>query len=185
MRVISGEFRGRQLKSIAGTNTRPTSDKIKESIFHILGPYFGGGTCLDLFAGSGSLGIEAISRGMDSVVFVEKSSPAIRVINQNVDLVKMNAVSKIYKNDANRALQILSKKDNQFDLIFLDPPYEKVDYDKLIDQIIAGNILSSLGRIYIEHSPEKEFTFNKQQLEKVYEKKYNATTSITILQNRV
>ncbi len=184
MRVIAGEYKGRQLKSLAGSNTRPTSDKIKESIFHILGPFFEGGACLDLFAGSGSLGIEAISRGMDSVVFVEKSSAAIRVIHNNVDLLKMRTFSEIYKIDASRALHILSKKKLQFDLIFLDPPYEKGDYEKIIHRIVEGNILSSLGRIYIEHSPEKELIFNDEKLDTVYEKKYNATTSITILQNK-
>src|SRR5690625_4127464 len=99
MRVIAGEFKSRHLKAVPGSNTRPTSDKIKESIFHMLGPFFEGGLCLDLFAGSGSLGIEALSRGMDKVIFVEKSSSAIRIIHKNVEMLKIESQCEIYRND--------------------------------------------------------------------------------------
>src|SRR5699024_1467660 len=104
MRVIAGAYKGRALKSVPGTNERPPSDKIKESAFHLLGPFVEGGNCLDLFAGSGALGIEAMSRGMEKVVFVERSASAIRVIRKNVAKLEMEEKCEIYRNDAFRAL---------------------------------------------------------------------------------
>src|SRR5690625_2707594 len=83
MRVIAGSLKGRKFKAVPGKQTRPTADKVKESIFQIIGPFFDGGTCLDLFAGSGSLGIEAMSRGMEQVVFIDKQPKAIHIINEN------------------------------------------------------------------------------------------------------
>ena len=88
MRVISGDYRGRRLKSLSGDNTRPTSDKVKESIFNMIGPYFNGGEVLDLFAGSGGLAIEAVSRGMDHAVCVDRNYQAINVIKDTFRLQK-------------------------------------------------------------------------------------------------
>ncbi len=184
MRVIAGEFKGRHLKAVPGSNTRPTSDKVKESIFHMLGPFFEGGLCLDLFAGSGSLGIEAVSRGMDKVIFIEKSSVAIRMIHKNVEMLKIESQCEIYRNDAFRALQILSKKNLQFDLIILDPPYDKGLYQKVIDYIAEKDLLQSKGKLYIEHRPEQKISYNIERFERLTEKKYNETISITILQKK-
>jgi len=184
MRVIAGEFKGRHLKAVSGSNTRPTSDKIKESVFHMLGPFFKGGLCLDLFAGSGSLGIEAISRGMDKGIFVDKSSSAIRVIHKNVEMLKIKSQCEIYRNDAYRALQIMSKKNLRFDLIILDPPYDRGHYQKVIDYIVEKELLLPTGQLYIEHRPEKKITFNATQVERKLEKKYNETTSITIFEKK-
>src|SRR5690625_5258619 len=110
MRVIAGQFKGRRLKTVPGKNTRPTSDKIKEAVFHMMGPFFQGGQCLDLFAGSGSLGIEAYSRGMDSVTFIDHSNQAIKCIRTNVKELQMEDNSQIYRNDAFRAIHTLGKK---------------------------------------------------------------------------
>src|SRR5690625_944768 len=84
MRIISGTNRGLKLKAVPGKNTRPTSDKVKESLFNMIGPYFSGGTCLDLFAGSGSLGLEAISRGIEHATFIDKNGLAIKTIHDNI-----------------------------------------------------------------------------------------------------
>src|SRR5690625_6269218 len=84
MRVIAGEFKGRKLKAVPGMNTRPTSDKVKEAVFHMMGPFFRGGTCLDLFAGSGSLGIDALSRGIDHVIFFDKLFKSNKCIYLNI-----------------------------------------------------------------------------------------------------
>lgn len=184
MRVIAGELKGRHLKAVPGSTTRPTSDKVKESIFHMLGPFFEGGLCLDLFAGSGALGIEAVSRGMDKVIFIEKSSAAIRIIHKNVEMLKIESRCEIYRNDAYRALQILTKKNLQFDLIILDPPYDKGYYKKVIDYIESRDLLQSNGKLYIEHRPEQEIFFDNEKFERLSNKKYNETISITILQKR-
>src|SRR5690625_6853652 len=106
MRVIAGQFKGRRLKTVPGKNTRPTSDKIKEAVFQMIGPFFQGGTCLDLFAGSGSLGIEAISRGMESVVFVDKLGKAIHTIDENIKDLKLEKRTKVTRMKALRALRV-------------------------------------------------------------------------------
>src|SRR5699024_8593559 len=134
-RIIAGEFKSRIIKAVPGKRTRPTSDKIKEAIFHKLGPYFSGGFCLDLFAGSGSLGIEAISRRMDYTTFVEKNNEAAKVIQHNVQQLNIGEQSEILKMDAFKALSLLNRQHKQFDLLLLDPPYEIVSYEKLLKEI--------------------------------------------------
>ena len=133
MRVIAGEFKGRRLKAMPGVNTRPTSDKIKESIFQMIGPFFDGGSCLDLYAGSGSLGIEAVSRGMDTAVLVDKHPAAVKTIKENIELTKKPDQFEVMRKSASTALVALEQANTQFDLVLLDPPYEK--------QNIKGDIL--------------------------------------------
>lgn len=122
MRVISGEFGGRPLKSLPGDTTRPTTDKVKESIFNIIGPYFDGGTCIDLYAGSGGLAIEAISRGMTKAYLFENNRKAQIVIEQNIAMTKQETAFTLIKGDSK---YLLSKINEPADLIFLDPPYAK------------------------------------------------------------
>ncbi len=121
MRVVSGSAKGRPLKAVPGTGTRPTTDKVKEALFSMIGPYFEGGTALDLFAGSGGLGIEALSRGMDKAVFVDLEPKSIEVIRMNLTATKLENQAAIYRNDAGRALKALAKRSTTFDLVFLDP----------------------------------------------------------------
>jgi len=182
MRVIAGEFKGRKLKAVPGMNTRPTSDKVKEAVFHMMGPFFRGGTCLDLFAGSGSLGIEALSRGIDHVTFVDKSSQAIKCIYQNLEFIR-NTDSNIFRNDAFRAIKIMAKKEMKFNLILLDPPYDKINVNLLLSELCKHELLSIEGMIYVEHRA------NIQILEDDcfvvwQQKQFNPTTTISILKNK-
>lgn len=142
MRVVSGEYRGRRLKSLDGNNTRPTSDKVKESIFNMVGPYFDGGKALDLFAGSGGLAIEAVSRGMNYAVCVDKSYPAMKVIQENIKLTKEPEKFQTLKMDANQALQKLAQEEQVFDLVLLDPPYAKQQIIAQIEKMIEYQLLS-------------------------------------------
>ena len=103
MRVISGSQKGRILKAVPGKTTRPTTDKVKEAIFNMIGPYFNGGYGLDLFAGSGGLGIEGLSRGLDKVIFIDFDYKAIRTIKENVNICRFESMAEIYKNDWKRA----------------------------------------------------------------------------------
>ena len=107
MRIITGEYGGRKLKAVPGNNTRPTTDKVKESIFNIIGPYFDGGVCLDLFAGSGGLAIEAVSRGMEKAVLIDQDPLAIKTIKENISVTKEADKFDVYRNDANRAITLL------------------------------------------------------------------------------
>lgn len=182
MRIIAGKLKGRHLKAVSGMKTRPTGDKLKEAIFHKIGPFFEGGSCLDLFAGSGSLGIEAISRGMDKVIFVDKAPEAIRVIHKNIQTLHIQPQCEVHRSDAFKSLQKMGDKNIRFDLILLDPPYDKVDYGKLMDEINENDIAHKNCIIYLEHRPDENIHFNKENFKIVNEKKYNTTTSTTILQ---
>lgn len=148
MRVISGIHKSMPLESIEGRNTRPTMDKVKEGIFNSLHDVSGLG--LDLFAGSGALGIEALSRGMDKVIFVDQNFKAVKVIKRNLDHLNIASQAEVYKNNAERALKALAKREIQFDVIFLDPPYEKGLIDDALEQIAKFNLLKENGIIVCE-----------------------------------
>ncbi len=157
MRVVSGEFKGRPLKSVPGNTTRPTTDKVKESIFNMIGPYFSGGTVLDLFAGSGGLGIEAISRGMNKAIFVDREYKAIQTVRLNLEACKVSEDHyEVYKNDSERALKALVKRELVFDLIMLDPPYKKQKLIDLLTFIEKYNLLTESGYIVCEHGSDIE-----------------------------
>ena len=127
MKIVSGIYGGRPLKTLEGKTTRPTSDKVRGAIFNMIGPYFEGGRVLDLYAGSGGLAIEAVSRGMSSAVLVERDRKAQTIVAENIQMTKDVGKFQLLKMDAERALEQVSE---EFDLIFLDPPYAK-------EQIVA------------------------------------------------
>ncbi|WP_100330808.1 16S rRNA (guanine(966)-N(2))-methyltransferase RsmD [Bacillus xiapuensis] len=152
MRVISGTHKGVSLKAVPGQNTRPTTDKVKESIFNMIGPYFSGGIGLDLFAGSGGLGIEALSRGFEKVLFVDREMKAVQTIKGNLASCGFTDRSEVYRNDAERALKAVSKRELAFHGIFLDPPYKKQQLEKLMHYIEEKRLLDNQGFIVCEHS---------------------------------
>ena len=135
LRVVAGEFGGRPLKTLEGKTTRPTTDKVKGAIFNMIGPFFDGGRVLDLFSGSGSLAIEAISRGMSSAVLVEKDRRA----QENIKMTKSEKQFQLLKMDAARALTQLT---GQFDLVLLDPPYAKEQIVANITQLEEQGLLA-------------------------------------------
>lgn len=150
MRVIAGEYRGRRLKSLEGKQTRPTTDKVKEAVFSMIGPYFDGGTCLDLYSGSGGLAIEALSRGMKEAYCIDHHYQAIKVIKENMELVGCADRAVILKQDANQALQQFAAQHQSFDLIFLDPPYAKQEIEQQLTFIMENHLLSDMGIIMCE-----------------------------------
>ena len=125
MRFIAGTHRVRTLKAPPGDATRPTSDRVREALFSILAAYTPGARVLDLFAGSGALGLEALSRGADSVTFVDDAQPAIKAIHANVQA--LSATATVKRNDALRFLTSASNSGAQYDLVFLDPPYRHAE----------------------------------------------------------
>lgn len=154
MRVVSGNRKGKSLKAVPGNSTRPTTDKVKEAIFNMIGPYFEGGTGLDLFAGSGGLGIEALSRGLEKVIFVDRDKMAIQTIYDNIEACGFQDQSEIYRNDAERAIKAVLKREIVFDLVFLDPPYKKQQIVRLIEMLDGANLLEDSGKIVCEHSSD-------------------------------
>ncbi len=152
--MISGKYKGHPLKAVPGKQTRPTTDKVKEAIFQIIGPYFNGGIALDLFAGSGGLGIEAISRGASKAIFVDQQPLAIKTVNANIKQLQIDEVTEVYRADAFRALKAASKRDLVFDWIFLDPPYKKISFDDLFQQLIELKLVHTGSIIVCEHAPD-------------------------------
>ena len=147
MRVVAGKYGGRPLKTLAGKTTRPTTDKVKGAIFHMIGPYFDGGRVLDLYAGSGSLAIEAISRGMASAVLVEKDRRAQAIINQNLKMTREEERFELLKMEANQSLERIT---GHFDLVLLDPPYAKEQIVTDIEKMAERELLSNDALIVCE-----------------------------------
>ncbi|AWN61268.1 16S rRNA (guanine(966)-N(2))-methyltransferase RsmD [Streptococcus sobrinus] len=139
MRIIAGNFGGRPLKTLEGKTTRPTSDKVRGAIYSMIGPFFAGGRVLDLYAGSGGLSIEAISRGMDQAVLVERDRRAQAVIEANIAMTKAQDQFRSIKRDAKQVLPTLT---GQFDLVLLDPPYAKEEIVKTIGKLQEHDLLS-------------------------------------------
>ncbi|MET3698107.1 16S rRNA (guanine(966)-N(2))-methyltransferase RsmD [Bacillus oleivorans] len=159
MRVIAGTYKGHSLKAVPGMNTRPTTDKVKESVFHRIGPFFNGGLGLDLFAGSGGLGIEALSRGLDRCIFVDHNGKAIQIIKENISALRISEEQvEIYKADAKRALKACAKRELKFDLIMLDPPYKLKNHMELVEQIEKLGLLKESGQILCEHDAKDVLT---------------------------
>src|SRR5258708_14877691 len=131
MRIIAGKFRSRQLKSLKGLSLRPTSDMLRETLFNILGPRVPGSRFLDVFAGTGAVGIEAISRGAISAVFVENHPAAVRLIRENLASLEIKAEARVISSSVNPALEKFQKQPAAaFDFILLDPPYANAkDYE--------------------------------------------------------
>ncbi|WP_141431302.1 16S rRNA (guanine(966)-N(2))-methyltransferase RsmD [Bacillus sp. 03113] len=172
MRVVSGTYKGLSLKGVPGTSTRPTTDKVKEAIFNMIGPFFDGGIGLDLFAGSGGLGIEALSRGVSKVIFVDRDMKAIQTIRENIKVCNLEDQVEIYRNDADRAIKAIIKRKLVFDYIFLDPPYKKQQLQKLLNTINDEKLLQLEGVIVCEHSSDVELPEKVGKLTRIKQEKY-------------
>jgi 16S rRNA (guanine(966)-N(2))-methyltransferase RsmD len=164
MRVISGSARGTKLVSIGSADIRPTLDRVKESFFNQIGPGLEGIAFLDLFAGSGSIGIEALSRGADLVVFVEPEAKAQRIIMQNLEKCRMtNDNRTLLKTPALTGLKTLKDRGIDFDLIYVDPPFAEDLYEPTLLGLSSSGILRPDVVVVVEH-------FHKTVLRKNYDK---------------
>lgn len=152
MRIISGTSKGRKLVTPRSQFLRPTSDRVKESIFNILQDEIVGKVVLDLFAGTGNLGIEALSRGAKKTIFVEKGRQALRLIQRNLTQFGLEERSEILPKDANRAIGILKQKGESFDLILMDPPYLKGLIQKTLMKLNSHQIYHKDSILVIEHN---------------------------------
>jgi 16S rRNA (guanine966-N2)-methyltransferase len=151
MRIISGTSKGRKLVTPKSQFLRPTSDRVKESIFNILREEMEGKVVLDLFAGTGNLGIEALSRGAKKAIFVEKGRQALRLIQRNLNQFGLEERSKIIPKDAIRAIGILKQRGESFDLILMDPPYEKGLIQRTLMKLNSYPIYHKDSILVIEH----------------------------------
>jgi 16S rRNA (guanine966-N2)-methyltransferase len=151
MRIIRGISKGRKLVTPRGKALRPTSDRVKESIFNILGEGVEGKVILDLFAGTGNLGIEALSRGAKRASFVEKGRQALRIMQRNLLQCGVEGRSEIIPKDVNRAIGILRERGESFDMILMDPPYEKGLIQKTLTKLSSHRIYHEDSILVIEH----------------------------------
>lgn len=175
MRVIAGSVKGRSLKAPKGMQTRPTTDRVKEAIFSIIHPYIIDSVILDLFSGTGNLGIEALSRGAQKVYFVDNNKASIHIIKENIENTSFQQKSVILFSDAHRVIKKCSIENIQFDIIFMDPPYLKDMIIPMLNAIIEGDLLRRDGIIVIEHDHKDSLPDQVQNLFKMKEKKYGNT----------
>lgn len=175
MRVIGGQLRSRKLKTLKGQNTRPTSDKIKGAIFSSLAFDVKQDKVLDLFSGSGSIGIEALSRGFNIAYLNDKDRRAFKIIKENIKDLNLKDKAKVYNLDYKSLINKLADK-LVFDLIFIDPPYNKVDANSIFKKISDANILAKEGIIVFESDNKLELAKEIENFIKYKEKNYKATT---------
>lgn len=179
MRVIAGDRKGLHLKSLKGNDTRPTTDKVKESLFNRIGPYFDGGVVVELFGGSGALSLEALSRGAERAFIFEKSSKACAVIRANAELCRYTDVIHIERTDARHAVKVMKKQKLTIDLLFIDPPYAENKYYELAEVLAVEGILSERAIIICEHDKRTELPLAYGQYEQVNRTVYgNSAISI-------
>ena len=158
MRVIAGSAKRLQLKTPDGPDTRPTTDRIKETLFNMLAPHLYGCTFLDLFAGSGGIGIEALSRGAAEAVFVEKSPRAMACIKENLNFTKLSPKAVTMQTDVLTALRRL-EGEKKFDYIFMDPPYNQSIEEKVLLYLDGSALLSEDGMIIVEAAKDTQFAY--------------------------
>jgi len=182
--VISGTAGKRRLKSPRGLDVRPTSDRVKEALFNILGEHVADSCFLDLFAGTGNVGIEALSRGAHSVVFVENNHQNIRYIKKNLEITSLGARARLIRLDTEKALIMLGKEGRRFNLIFLDPPYLQNFEASALAQIDYQELLRPDGIIVIESSKKDRLPGNPGRLEMFRQKRYGDTMLTFYRQNK-
>ena len=158
MRIISGTNKGKKLYAPEGARVRPTGDKIKEAIFNIIGPIDEESIILELFAGSGSMGIEFLARGAKHCTFIDVSRKSLNYVKKNLELCSFIGKAKIILSDYEKAIISLSKNDEKFDYIFADPPYDMKNIDSLPSLIIENKLLKPDSLFILEHSRKLNFS---------------------------
>jgi 16S rRNA (guanine(966)-N(2))-methyltransferase RsmD len=151
MRVISGLYKGRKLRGPRGLDLRPTGDRLKETVFNILGPGLQASVFLDAFSGTGSIGIEALSRGAREVVFIENGREGISLIRQNLEICGIAAGFRLLAQDIFTALRSLGRERFSADTVYLDPPYNWQPYQDLIETLVAVSVIGPSSRVVLEH----------------------------------
>jgi 16S rRNA (guanine(966)-N(2))-methyltransferase RsmD len=156
MRVVSGQSKGRRLLALRGQTVRPTQAKVKEALFNILASLVAGARVLDLFAGTGGIGIEALSRGAESVDFVERHPPSRKVLEENLKRCGYQSRARIHRLDAFRYLRQAARGVVPFDIVFVDPPYHTGILKKVLPLLSQDVIITHAGIMIIEHFHKTE-----------------------------
>ncbi len=159
IRITSGHLRGRKLKTLSSVKTRPTTERLRQAWMNALMPYLQSAAVLDLFAGTGALGIEALSRGASAAVFVEVDPKAMDLIQENIESLGQLGCSEIVRGDALQVLRRFEREKRQFDLLFLDPPYDRGFEEKILQSPEISKVLSPIGLVCVESRYRKEGAF--------------------------
>ena len=185
MRVIAGKARSIPLKCLEGIHTRPTTDRIKETLFNMISAEIPGCCFLDLFSGSGEIGIEALSRGASEAVFVEKNRAAVNVIRENLSKTGLEADARVIQADCKQAIAILEKEELRFDVIFMDPPYDRQLERDIFECLKKSHAADENTLIITEASLKTPFSYLEEmgyQLIKIKKYKTNMHVFVRKLQ---
>lgn len=180
LRIIGGDLKGRKLRSVRGTKIRPTANRTREAIFNILAFQIRGSQVLDLFAGTGAYGIEALSRQADSVVFIEIDHDALLVLQSNIDTLSLERQAKIIGWDLTKNLNCLKSLKSGFNLVFMDPPYNQNMIARALRNLHNSRSLQAGALVIVEHSPQEPVTADRMPYEIADQRKYGKTL-VTIL----
>jgi 16S rRNA (guanine966-N2)-methyltransferase len=178
MRVIAGLYKGRRLKTLEGINVRPTSDRLRETLFNILAPRIEGARFADVCAGTGAVGIEALSRGAAHVTFIEASRKAAALIDDNLRHCGITEDFKLITRDVLQTMRYFAQEARQFDIFYFDPPYDSDLYSPVMWQIARQNLLAEDGLVIVEHRRQAPLLPNYDQL-RPYRQLTQSDTSLT------
>jgi 16S rRNA (guanine966-N2)-methyltransferase len=174
LRIISGKLKGKKLYSVKGLDLRPTSDRVKEAIFDILQDCFRGQNVLDLFAGTGALGIETLSRGARKAIFIEESRQSLNALRRNIEECWLKEQAEVLPREVQAGIRVLEGRGESFDLIFLDPPYGKGLAGATLKVLAQSSIIAPGALIVAEHSLTDSLE-SIASLQMVDERKYGRT----------
>ena len=180
MRIITGLARGCKLKTPKGYDTRPTADRIKESVFNILSPFIRERVVLDIFAGTGNLGLEALSRGAASAVFIDQRAESIKIIRENAEHTHLEEKTQIIKGESLAILRRLEQNGQRFSLVFCDPPYSKNLCQQVLGFLAEGDLLEPQGLVIVEHAREDDLGGPWGSLLLIRNQTYGSTTQVSI-----
>lgn len=180
MRIIAGKHRGRRLKAVPGQTTRPTADRVKEAVFSAISDKLPGCCFLDVFSGTGSMALEALSRGAAKAVLIEKDGNALKVIRDNLAVCHEEANATIISKEASQALKTLVLLNKSFDIVYIDPPYQGGLYEKTLDILAKGQLLADDGIILCE-SAKNTSLMPGNSIFCIYKERFYGDTKITFL----
>ena len=167
MRIIAGQFGSRKLLSVGKLRLRPTSDRLRETLFNVLGPMIEGALFVDVFAGTGAVGIEALSRGAREAVFIESHPATLVLLGKNLKRLGIGRGAEVLAVDAERGLESLAAQHRVADFVFLDPPYEESgEYERVLDFLDDSHLLAPISRVIVEHASRHELPDRLTRLER-------------------
>lgn len=175
MRVISGQAKGRRIRVPRGRALRPTADRVKEALFNILPKSLSGYKVLDLFAGTGNLSVEALSRGASEALLIDRAREARKTAYENLQSLELLDKARIWQTPVIRAVRLLSRRGETFDLVFLDPPYERGLVEPTLKAIAQAGILKESGVVVAEHSAREKVEAGYGPLRLRDQRRYGAT----------